>query len=279
MTLTASADCTMVTASLPVTTAACSIQATKECPNAARALADACMHNATGEARRVLLQDLNFRSISFGRRTTISTKKSQSQKLTRCACAADIAAEGHERFANTMARVLPTAWKQPQQPALQNLHARVEAKCRSAAADFARQAAPLWLPPSGGVCLPTAECAQPPHVSDMKVVARQREELAAEAAQLKASEAEWQHKLNAAEAEAAVLNPQPGTVPLLGLPQTELTLSGLSDRMTQGRTALQQYMGLVSTDGIAKPHRAETHCSDATKRDALDAQSMLQRFE
>ena len=227
----------------------------------------------------MLLQDLKFRSISFGRRSTMSTTKPQSQRLTRCACAADIAAEGHERFANTMARVLPSAWKQPQQPALHKLHARVEAKCRSAAADFARQAAPLWLPPSGGVGVPTAECTQPPHASDMKVVARQRQELAAEAAQLKASEADWQRKLNAAEAEAAVLNPQPGTVPLLGLPQPELTLSGLSDRMTQGRTALQQYMGFVSANSIARPHRAEMHWSDATKRDALDAQSMLLRFE
>ena len=95
-------------------------------------------------------------------------------------------------------------------------------------------------------------------------------------AQLKTEETELRRILNDVEAEAAAINPEPSAISLLGGAETRTTLTDISERLLQGKTALQQYMGLVDT-GV-RPTRAEQRAiADDTQ--ALCAADKLQRLE
>ena len=153
-------------------------------------------------------------------------------------CAAGHSEQGHLRFADAMATLLPQqAWKDAQHPACQAMHEQICRDFEAAMQAFAANAAPLWIAPCAA--------APPPGKSplDSASTAKQQQGIQArraEAEELERQELEWQGKVTEVEQRAAALHAQPAGAHALGDPDLAENIQGLCNQIADTKRALEQ---------------------------------------
>jgi hypothetical protein len=204
-----------------------------------------------------------------------------SHTVTMRLLPAEHSAQGHERFAQSMAALMPKQeWQDAQRPAAEQMHAHLCQSFVTVMDAFANQATPLWVAPC------TAAAAAPADASSLSAaeasaVQQEAEDLERQLEDLSRQEADWQARVSDAEQRAAALQPRPAVNAILGDPGVIENVQDLSNKVAESSRAMKEYQELRETPRPGASGKATKRVAAAGPvlgERPLDTDELLQRI-